>query len=144
MNWTLEETLSYYKTQGAPQDQTALINLLREIQTNCGGSVPRYALQAAADAYGIKPSFLQAIIKRIPSLRLSDTHELILCAGPNCSKHKALADYAEILQKQSGGRFTLKFAPCMRMCGKGPNIKWDGKLYHQANEALLKELTEHL
>jgi len=144
MNWTLEEALSYYKTQGAPQDQTALVNLLREIQTNCGGNVPLYALQAAADFYGIKASFLQAIVKRIPSLRLGDTHELILCAGPNCGKHKALADYAQMLQKQSANRFTVKFGPCMRMCGKGPNIKWDGKLYHKATEALLKELTEHL
>ena len=142
MEWTLEEALSYYKTQGAPQDQTTLVNLLREIQANCSGCIPLYALQAAAAFYGIKESFLQAIVKRIPSLRLGDTHELILCAGPNCSKHKALADYAEKLQKSVGGRLTVKFGPCMRMCGKGPNIKFDGRLYHQATEALLKELTK--
>lgn len=26
------------------------------------------------------------------------------------------------------------------MCGKGPNMKWDGKLYHRADEALLRSL----
>ena len=30
----------------------------------------------------------------------------------------------------------------MRMCGKGPNLKWDGKLHHGATEALLKELVK--
>ena len=144
MEWTLEEALSYYKTQGAPQDQTTLVNLLREIQANCSGCIPLYALHAVAAFYGIKESFLQAIVKRIPSLRLGDTHELILCAGPNCSKHKALADYAEKLQKSVGGRLTVKFGPCMRMCGKGPNVKLDGKLYHGADEALLRKLTETL
>jgi hypothetical protein len=30
----------------------------------------------------------------------------------------------------------------MRLCGKGPNIRWDGTLYHGADEALLKMLLE--
>lgn len=142
MEWKLEEALTYYKSQGAPRDQTALTGLLREIQQNCGGSVPVYAVNAAAEAYQIKESFLLALIKRIPSLRLGNTHELILCAGPNCGKHTALAAYAEKLQKASGGKILLKFGPCMRMCGKGPNIKWDGRLYHKADEALLQQLTQ--
>ena len=29
----------------------------------------------------------------------------------------------------------------MRMCGKGPNVKWDGQVYHQADEMLLRQLT---
>ena len=28
----------------------------------------------------------------------------------------------------------------MRMCGKGPNLKWDGTLYHHADEALIQKL----
>lgn len=140
MSWNLEEAVSYYQTQGAPKDQNALVNLLREIQQESGGAIPSYALKAAADAYGIKESFLQAIIKRIPSLRLENIHCLELCGGPNCGKHKALAACAEELHKASGGSFTLKYAPCMRMCGKGPNIKWDGTIHHQATEALLRKL----
>ena len=140
MSWSLEEAVSYYKTQGAPQNQNALINLLREIQQESGGGIPGYILGVVADAYGVKESFLQAIVKRIPSLRLENVHCLELCGGPNCGKHTALAACARELHAASGGSFELKFSPCMRMCGKGPNIKWDGVLYHQATEELLREL----
>ena len=139
MAWNLEEALGYYKQQGAPRDQTALVELLREIQQEHGGSIPLYILKAISERYEIKESFLQAVIKRIPSLRIADTHCLELCAGPNCGKHVNLAEYAETLQKSTRA-FTLKFVPCMRMCGKGPNLKWDGTLYHHADEALIQKL----
>lgn len=140
MAWNMEEAIGYYQSQGAPKDQSALVGLLREIQSEQGGSISRSTLARIAEAYQIKDSFLLAVIRRIPSLRVSDTHCLELCAGPNCGKHTALAAYAETLQKEKG--FVLKFSPCMRMCGKGPNIRWDGKLYHRADEALLRQLTE--
>lgn len=139
MSWSLEEAISYYKTQGAPGDQTALISLLREVQAESGGSVPQYSLPIIAAAYGIKETLLQAIIRRIPSLRLKNTHCLELCAGPNCGKHTALAACAEALC-EGEGNVTLKYVPCMRLCGKGPNIKWDGVLHHRATEELLRKL----
>ncbi len=140
MSWHLEEAISYYQKQGAPKDQMALTGLLREIQQENGGSIPEYMLKQIAGAYQIRESFLLAIIKRIPSLRLGSSHLLELCAGPNCGKHTALAERAEKLHIASGKAFTLKFGPCMRMCGKGPNIRWDGTLYHKADEALLQKL----
>jgi len=140
MNWNLEEAIAYFKSQGAPQNQTALISLLREIQQEHEGSIPGHLLGVVAEAYGVKESFLQAVVKRIPSLRLKDVHCLELCGGPNCGKHKQLAECARKLQAASGGSFELKFVPCMRMCGKGPNVKWDGVLYHQATEELLERL----
>lgn len=138
MSWSLEEAISYYKAQGAPQNQNILISLLREIQAENGGSIPVYTLNTVASAYGVKDSFLQAVIKRIPSLRLENTHCLELCVGPNCGKHKALAACAK--QLSADEPFTLKFTPCMRMCGKGPTLRWDGVLYHQATEDLLRTL----
>lgn len=138
--WNLEEAISYYKKQGAPSDQSVLMSLLREIQQENGGTIPKSALPAMAEGLGVKESYLLAVIRRIPSLRLSDMHTLELCAGPNCGKHAALAACAEKLCK--GKNITLKFTPCMRLCGKGPNLKWDGKLYHKADEALLKRLLE--
>lgn len=138
--WNLEEAISYYKKQGAPSVQSALVSLLREVQQENGGAVPKSALPAMAEGLGVKESYLMAVIRRIPSLRLSDMHTLELCAGPNCGKHAALAASAEKLCK--GKNITLKFTPCMRMCGKGPNLKWDGKLYHKADETLLRSLTE--
>lgn len=144
MNWNLDEAIAYYKKQGAPGDQAALTSLLREIQSENGGSIPVHTLDVVAEALAIKVSLLQALIKRIPSLRLENTYILSLCAGPNCGKHKALAAYAEKLQKESGGKFKVQYSPCMRMCGKGPNIRWDGKLYHQATEELLRKLVGEL
>ena len=140
MAWNIEEALSYYEKLGAPKDQSALISLLREIQTENSGSIPTFLLARIADVYHIKESFLLAVIKRIPSLRLGNRHCLELCAGPNCGKHTDLAAYAEKLHSLSGKAFDFRYIPCQRMCGKGPNIRWDGKLYHQADAALLQKL----
>lgn len=138
MSWDLEEAIAYHRRCGAPADQNAVIGLLGEIQQENGGSIPRYVLPVIAEAYGVKESFFLAIIKRIPRLRLADTHRLELCAGPNCGKRTELAAVAEKLCKNS--KVELKFVPCMRLCGKGPNIRWNGKLYHQADEKLLRML----
>ena len=144
MSWDMEEAISYYKSQGAPGDQNMVIALLREIQQEEGGSIPLAALTSVAGAFGVRESFLTALISRIPSLRLSDTHCLELCGGPNCGKHSHLAALAQQLQEAAPGKFTVKRVPCMRMCGKGPNLRWDGTLYHQADDALLRRLTEGL
>lgn len=144
MAWNIEEAIAYYQRQGAPRDQNALISMLKEIQQNSGGSIPYSALNAVADACGVKDTFLHALIRRIPSLRLGDAHSLQLCAGPNCGRHTALADAAQRLCRECSGKVELKFVPCMRMCGKGPNIRWDGKLYHGATEALLEELLKKM
>ena len=133
----MKEILEYYRRQGAPADQTALVNLLKEVHSLHGG-VPQWAVAEIAEVYKIKESFILAVVKRIPSLRLQDSHLLELCAGPNCGKHTALAAEAEKLCKLKGVK--LKYMGCQRMCGKGPNIKYDGKLYHKATAELLKEL----
>ena len=139
MGWDLNEAVSYYISQGAPADQSALVSLLKEVQQENGGAVPKAALHIISDGLGVKYSYLEAVITRLPSLRLADRHLLEVCAGPNCGKAAALAAFAESLQSS---KVTVKFVPCMRMCGKGPNIKWDGMLYHQADTALLKKIVE--
>ena len=141
MNWDLEEAIVYYKKRGAPRDQSAVTALLREIQSEHGGSIPSGLLARLAEAYETKESYFLALIRRIPSLRLSEKHLVELCAGPNCGKHCALADFAE---QNCKGKAELKFVPCMRQCGKGPNLRFDGKLYHKADEALLKSLLDTL
>lgn len=142
MAWELQEAIEYYKRQGAPQEQSALVSLLREIQQEHGGSIPQRCLPALAEGLGSKESYLLAVIRRIPSLRLGNTHLLELCGGPNCPKRAPLAAFVEKTYGSNPKGFTVKEVPCMRLCGKGPNIKWDGKLYHQADEALIKRLVE--
>lgn len=137
MAWQLEEAITYYGKQGAPGDQSALIALLGEIQQENGGGIPVAAVEETAKAYGVKESLLLALIKRVPRLHLADTHCLEICCGPNCGRRTELAEAA---QRLCGPKVTVKQMPCMRLCGKGPNIKWDGKLYHQADETLLRRL----
>ena len=139
MAWTLEEAVAYYRSQGAPSDQPSLIALLREIQQEHGGSIPGGLLKTVAQDLGTKEGVLLALVKRIPSLRLADTHVLEICAGPNCGKASELAALAEEAKK-AGGKFTLKFVPCMRLCGKGPNLRFDGKSYHKVTSDLLRQL----
>ena len=140
MSWDLKEAIAYYRSQGAPGDQNALRNLLAEVQSETGGTIPGYLLPEIARELGTKESFLTAIIRRIPSLRLKDCHVLEICAGPNCSRRGQLAQLAE----QYRGRVEVKLVPCMRQCGKGPNLRFDGKLYNGADEALLAKLIEQI
>lgn len=142
MAWDLEEAIGYYHSQGAPGDQTAVVSLLREIQGENGGAIPREALNRAAEGLGVKGGFLLAFVRRIPSLRLSDSHTLELCGGPNCGKRAALAAFVEKTWGENPAGFAVRQVPCMRQCGKGPNIRWDGVLYHNADEALLRRLIE--
>ncbi len=142
MAWSFEEALEYYKNQGAPTDQTALVGLLKEVQQENGDGIPAWAVTQIAQVYGVKENYIGAVIKRIPSLRLADTHCLELCGGPNCSKRARLADFVEKTYGMKPDGFTLKYTGCMRMCGKGPNIKWDGQIYHQADEQLIQKLID--
>ena len=136
MSWDLNEAIDYYRRQGAPGDQNALRNLLAELQAESGGAIPGGLLPGIAAALGTKESFLVAIIRRIPSLRLADVHVLEICAGPNCSRRGQLAALAEKYR----GRAEVKLVPCMRQCGKGPNIRFNGRLYSGADERLLEQL----
>ena len=137
MSWNLDEAVEYYRSQGAPGDQNALRNLLAEVQEESGGAIGQYLLPRIAEGLGVKESFLAAVIRRFPSLRLKDQHLLEICAGPNCSKK---ADLGKIAR----GRVEVRYVGCMRMCGKGPNIRLDGKLYQNVDEARMKELLDSL
>lgn len=144
MDWNLNEAVKYYKRQGAPADQSVLIMLLREAQQESGGQIPAHLLVQMAEELGIKESFLLAVVKRIPSLRLADAHCLELCAGPNCSRRARLAAFVEQTYGTKPEKFAVRYVNCMRLCGKGPNIKWDGKLYHCADETLIRSLVEKI
>ena len=134
MSWNPEEAVSYYRRQGAPGDQSASIALLKEIQAEFG-HIPSGLLPMLAESLSTKEGYFLALIRRIPSLRLAEGNCLELCAGPNCGKHTALAAFAESLPG-----ITVKFIPCQRLCGKGPNIRWNGKLYNNATEDLIRKL----
>lgn len=145
MNFNLDEAIQYYGKQGAPGDQTALTALLREVQDAYGGTIPEGLLPTIAEAYNIKPSFLQAVIRRIPSLKLAAQKPVLeLCAGPNCPKRANLAGFVEKTYGKNPPKFELRYVGCMRQCGKGPNLRWNGQVHNQADEALIRKLVDSL
>lgn len=137
MNWELREAVEYYRGQGAPEDQTAIVSLLREVQKENGDALTELILQEISERLPVQKSILYALVRRIPDLRLSEYHILEICGGPNCSKRAALVAFAE---KNLPPNIRLKVVPCMRLCGGGPNLRFDGIRYHQADESLLKKL----
>lgn len=148
-NWMLPEAIDYYRGQGAPGNQQALIALLREAQEESGGAIPAVAVEEIAAEYQIKETFLQAIIKRFPSLRSQEApHRLEVCGGPHCGKSRVLANFAEKSYGVKSGvtcweaGFSYQVTGCMRNCGCGPNLKWDGVLYSKADPDLLRRLVE--
>lgn len=137
MDWDFEEALEYYRKQGAPGDQNAVRSLLKEVQQALG-SVPGWAVARAAQAYGTREGLFLALIRRTPTLRLGDQHVLEICGGPNCAKK-----WTPVL-KNLPENVTVRTVPCMRLCGKGPNIRLDGTLHSGMSEEALRKLLENL
>lgn len=138
MDWDLQEAVAYHKAQGAPGAHSAVVALLKEAQEACGGALSPAVVGQLAQGLGVKDSFLLAVVKRTPSLRLEGKHLLQLCAGPNCGKRTDLERLARSLADLK--TVTVELTGCMRLCGKGPNLRYDGRLYHAADEALLRQL----
>ena len=149
--WNLQELIAYYKGQGAPQDQQALVQLLREVQAHHDGLIPAAALADIIEELQIKDTFLAAILKRYPSLRTAEApHRLEVCSGERCRKRNCRALHCfleETYQVESGkvspnGNFLYKVTGCMKNCPNGPSLKWDGKLYSNADIKLIQALIE--
>ena len=138
----LDSMIEYYRSQGAPADQSALISLFDEVQEK-EGVIPAEVVKRTAEACGVKESFLLAVIKRIPRLHLGQAKPCLqICCGPNCGRTAALRTFVEKTYGKNPDEFSVSYGSCMRMCGKGPNIKWNGKLYHHADSELIRSLVE--
>ena len=60
MLWNLQEAIEYYRKQGAPADQGALISLLREIQRENGG-ISRGDIGIIAQTFSVKEKVILVI-----------------------------------------------------------------------------------
>lgn len=141
----IREIIGYYRGQGAPQDQQMLIALLREVQEEAGGVLTQAALMEIADTLGMKPTMLQALIRRVPSLRMENAaHRLEICG--TCRLGAKLRDEIERTYGVKSGAvceaagFSYHVTPCMKNCKNGPSIKWDGVLHSHADMALVRAL----
>lgn len=148
-DWNIHEAVEYYKGQDAPQNQFALVELLKEAQEHNGGVLTDCLIEDIAALLNIKVAFLNAVIKRYPSLKTAQVpHRLEVCGGKNCAvngsaallKHISGAYGAESGGISTKGGFSFKICGCLKHCGKGPNIKWDGEIYNAATPELIKKL----
>ncbi|MBR5302712.1 MAG: NAD(P)H-dependent oxidoreductase subunit E [Clostridia bacterium] len=141
----IREIISYYAGQGAPQDQQMLIALLRETQEETGGVLSQAVIEEIAQALGMKPTMLLALIKRVPSLRIeSAAHRLEICG--TCRAGARLRDDIERTYGVKSGAvceaagFSYHVTSCMKNCKNGPSIKWDGVLHSHADIGLVHAL----
>ena len=145
MQQTLAEIIAHHAELGAPEEQPQLIALLQDAQANCGGVLPQDVLAAISSQLQVKEAVLRALIRRIPSLRLSEApHRLEVCG--RCAASRALAEYVEKRYgakpggiSQSGG-FSCHVTGCMKNCRKGPSIRWNGEIFSQVTIDMLKQL----
>ena len=144
----LQEIIEAYRARGAARDQNELVQLLREAQAVYGGVLPQAALDDIAAALGLKRTFLDAVLKRYPSIKTEAArHTLAVCCGKNCAKRDALADFVrEEYGVHPGGvakaGFRFQAAGCMKNCGRGPCVRWDGTVYTGMTPESLRALIE--
>ena len=141
----IHDLIEYFRIQGAPGDQQMLIMLLREAQQADGGVLSGSTLAGICDAYAIKPSFLQAFIRRIPALRCESVpHKLEICG--TCKMGGPLRSFIEDTYGVKSGSsceragFSYRVTGCMKNCKNGPSVRWDGELHPRASIDLLKKL----
>ena len=148
-NWNIHEAVEYYKGQDVPQNQFALVELLKEAQEHNGGVLTDCLIEDIAAVLNIKVTFLNAVIKRYPSLKTAQApHRLEVCGGKNCAANGSAALLQYIRQTHGvengsisiSGGFSFAVCGCLKHCGKGPNIKWDGEIYNAATPELIKKL----
>lgn len=147
--WSLDEAIAYYKGQDAPQNQEALVALLREVQEEFGGVLPVGIVAELARQLEIKESLLAAIIKRYPSLRTDAAPNLLqICGGGVCGSKKAAALMQYVTKNyavsnggvSAKGRFSYSICGCLKQCGQGPNVKWNGRVYNNMDVEKLEKL----
>ena len=139
------EMIEYYRAQGAPQDQQMLIALLREAQEAEGGLLSRDVIDEIAQAYGMKSAMLLALVRLVPSLRMEQAANRLEVCGTCRAGAKLRSEIERTYGVRSGGcceaaGFTYHVTPCMKNCKSGPSIRWNGKLYSQADMALIRSL----
>ena len=139
--WTLEEAIDYYRREGAPEDQSMIVALLREAQAE-QGALTQETLNDIARCFGLSRGFLPALIRRIPDLRMH-THPNRLEVCRNCGRQLAVWIEREYGASPGGassrGGFTFHVVGCMKNCKSGPSARWNGELISHATEEKLRE-----
>ena len=146
-DWNIHEAVEYYKGQDAPQNQFALVELLKEAQEHNGGVLTDIAVEEIAALLNTKVTFLNAVIKRYPSLKTAQAlHRLEVCGGKNCAANGSAALLKHIRQAYGvenggisvSGGFSLRFAAALSIAAKGRTLNGTAKFTTQQRRSLLK------
>lgn len=131
-----EEILKYYSALGDRSAQDNIVAMLRELQ-EVNGYIGPVLIEQAASAAGVKPTVIQVILKRYPSLKPAPFfHEIIVCTGGSCAAKgslELLKDLKNRLNIKSNGisgdgKVCVRTRNCLKSCGSAPNILVDGVL----------------
>ena len=117
------------------------------MQEEAGGVLSQAILLEIADSLGMKLTLLQALIRRVPSLRMENAaHRLEICG--TCRQGAKLRDEIERTYGVKSGAvceaagFSYHVTPCMKNCKNGPSVKWNGVLHSRADMELVRRLIE--
>lgn len=129
----IKEILDYYSGLERRASQEIIVDMLRELQELCG-CISHALMEMAADAAGVKTSTIQAIVKRIPSLKeTAYQKEILICVGKNCAA-KGNLELLEKVKKRleingdgisRDGKVCLKTRACLKHCRTAPNVMVD-------------------
>lgn len=148
MNTILQEIFTYYEGGQDISSYDNLLSMLREIQ-DAEGCISVEVRRAISERFSVKSSYLDAIIKRYPSLKAQPSRfEIKVCTDARCSaNHSAdlLKELETLLHIQKGqatkdGLFSLNTCQCLHNCRKGPNITVNGTLYQGVDKQMLAEI----
>lgn len=135
------EILAYYRNLSGRASQETIVEMLRELQ-DLHGCISPAIRELAAEAAGVKPSMIQTIVKRMPSLKESAyIHEIVLCTGGRCTPKGNMEILRDLKQKlgigkdgiSGDGRVCLKTRACLKHCRTAPNVMIDGCMYSGKN-----------
>ena len=147
MEEQLREIIDYYAAQ-KDNSQEQLVAMLREAQELCG-YIPGEWKREAAQAVGVKETYLDCIIRMYPSLKACDYQYVVTaCTGPRCGNKggaeilKTIRETLEIGKDglSRDGRFCLRTQNCLKHCKTSPNMKINGEIYGNLTPEKVRDL----
>ncbi|MBS6644234.1 MAG: NAD(P)H-dependent oxidoreductase subunit E [Clostridiaceae bacterium] len=148
MDEILQEIFTYYEKDCDMANTEKLLPLLREIQ-EAKGYIPESVKQMISERLALKSTYIDAVIKRYPSLKEQPyLYEIRVCTDGRCSSKGALTvlhEFEILLNVQKGqvtkdNLFYLNTCQCIHNCAKGPNVLVNDKLYSQVTPAMVNQI----
>lgn len=148
MNEIVQEIITYYEQDCDMPNTEKLLPMLREIQ-EAEGYINESVKQIISSRFSLKPTYINAVIKRYPSLKEQPyQYEIRICTDGRCASKAALSvlqKFESILNVQKGqvtkdNLFFLNTCQCMHNCAKGPNVMVNDRIYSQVTADMVSQI----